>query len=67
MWTFPNQAARDTFLNEHFPERQCCQVPGLFHLAAGDSLGVFCNQVTHYPAKNLYTFKAGEESCPCQS
>ena len=62
MWTFDDQAARNTFLDEHFPERQCCQdVPGFFHLAAGDSLGVFCNRVTHYPVDILDK----RASCTC--
>lgn len=48
VFTFDNTEDRNTFMDAHFKDRQCSDVPGLFFLTNGEQLGVFCNKVIHY-------------------
>ena len=47
-YEFDSQADRDEFIDRRFSERKGDETPGFYSLPDGDSLGVFCNTVTHY-------------------
>jgi len=48
VFNFDSTEDRDTFMDTHFKDRQCSDVPGLFFLTNGEQVGVFCNKVTYY-------------------
>ena len=46
--SFPTTQQRNEYIDNTFPKRECTDVPGLYSLPDGRSLGVFCLTVTVY-------------------